>query len=142
MSSDSSGTRSVLVTSRNGVGGTVQTRFGGGGPPGGPVGTFAYAGPWGFPYWNDNGAYASASAGSPYPYNYPPPYPYDPYYDNGNYGNGVYSSNDANGIQTRFANVPANGQATIVEQTGNDAPRVYSYRATPTREIVEKVTTA
>ncbi|CAL8121756.1 unnamed protein product [Orchesella dallaii] len=176
VTSDSSGTRSVLVTGRNGAGGVIQSRFGGGGSGvavgsgsgsggtyastgGGPVGAFAgpagvYAGPggayagaggayasaggayagagrFGFPYWNGGGgSYASSSAGgSPGYY----PYPYDPYaygggYNNGGDGVGVYSSSDSNGINTRFASVGRGGQATIVEQNGDEPPRVYNYR--------------
>ncbi|ODM95989.1 hypothetical protein Ocin01_10692 [Orchesella cincta] len=119
VTSDSSGTRSVLVTGQNGAGGVISSRFGGGnsgvavgsGSRGGPVGAFAgpagaYAGAGGafanaggayagagsfggFPYWN--GGSSGAYAGGSPSYNYP----YDPYngygggYNSGGYGNGV-----------------------------------------------------
>jgi len=154
VTSDSSGTRSVLISGKNGVG-VIQSRTGGGasgvsagsgtyagagsggpisfaGPAGayaGPGGAYASAGgaPWGFPYWN--GAGSGAYAGSD-------DYPYDSYaprsgigsYGGGGSGVGVYSSSDSNGIQSRFASVGPGGQATIVEQNGNEAPRVYTYR--------------
>lgn len=115
-----------------------------GGAYAGPGGAYAGPGPWGFPYWNGGGAYASANAGAPGPYY--PPYPYDPYgYGPPDYPNsndyGVYSNSDQNGIQTRFANVPPGGQATIIEQNGDEAPRVYTYRGgTSSKNVnVEKV---
>lgn len=115
-----------------------------GGAYAGPGGAYAGPGPWGFPYWNGGGAYASANAGAPGPYY--PPYPYDPYgYGPPDYPNSndysVYSNSDQNGIQTRFANVPPGGQATIIEQNGDEAPRVYTYRGgTSSKNVnVEKV---
>jgi len=180
VTSDQSGTRSVLVTGRNGAGGVISSRLGGGGSgvavgassgsggsfvgggrgvgvgtyagpggayagPGGAYagaggafasagagGAYAGGGPFGFPYWNGGGgSYASSSAGGPPGYY---PYPYDPSYgsgyNNGGYGNGigVYSSSDSNGIQSRFGSVGPGGQATIVEQNGDEPPRVYTYR--------------
>jgi len=162
VTSDSGGTRSVLVSGRNGV---VQTRLGNGGsgisvgsrsgdggayaaagagpagayagpagayagPAGayaGPGGAYAGAAPFGFPYWNGGGAYASTGGGY-----YPPPYQYDSYPYQGSYGNGggvgVYSSSDSNGVQTRFGSVGPGGRATVVEQNGDEPPRVYTYR--------------
>lgn len=98
--------------------------------PGGGVGTFA--GPAGA-YAGPGGAYANAgfgSAGWDYPY-WNAYYPQYDTYSGGNGGGGsvgVYSSSDGNGIQGRFASVGPGGQATIVEQVGNEAPRVYTYR--------------